>query len=201
MPQTMNPLHLTRAPVSDPSKVMEMIHAAGTNLSSLMGSRTGHVGHDSSSRSGVSHLKLHVDPEAEQQQTWSNPQSVSAHQVEQLVQHVRQRQRELDQREADLQAGVFRLEQQSTTSQVQLRKRALELEQHLGQIKLQQAQLIKLQQNMIETQTTLRKVIERIVSNSEPGQLKQELLKLKFELGESLDSIISRWERIKIQLE
>jgi hypothetical protein len=201
MPQTMNPLQLTRAPVSNPSKVMEMIHAAGTNLSTLTGSRIEHVRHDPSPRSQVSHLKLHVDPDAEQQQTWSNPQSVSAHQVEQLIQHVRQRQRELDQREADLQAGVFQFEQHSTSSQVQLRKRALELEQHLGQVKLQQAQLIKLQQNIIETQTTLRKVIERIVSNSEPGQLKQELLKLKFELGESLESIISRWERVKFQVE
>lgn len=196
MPQTMNPLH-TRAPVSDPSKVMEMIHAAGTNLSPLMQSETVRAGVGSTIKPRTPHLKLHVDPDTEHRQNWSEPEPVSAQQVEQLVQHVRQRQRELDQREADLQANVFRFEQQSTSNQAQLRKRALELEHHLGQVKLQQAQLIKLQQNMIETQKALRKVIERIVSNAEPGQLKQELQKLKFELAENLDAILSRWERIQ----
>lgn len=200
MPQTMNPLHITRAPVSDPSKVMEMINASEPDLSLLKQKGIGRDGIGPSVGPRASHLKLHVDPEAEQQQAWSAPEPVSAQQVQQLVQHVRQRQRELDQREADLQANVFRFEQQSTSTQVQLRKRALELEQHLGQVKLQQTELIKLQQNMLETQTSLRRVIERIVDNSEPGQLKQELQKLKFELSESLDAILSRWERIKHQL-
>lgn len=151
-----------------------------------------------SNRPQPPHLKLHVERESEQE-TWSAPAPISSHQVEQLVQHLRIRQRELDQREAHLQASVYRHEQQLASSQAQLRKRNSELEQHLSQVKLQQAQLIKLQQNMIETQTSLRRVIERIVENCEPGLLKQELQKLRFELSENLDAILCRWEKLKLR--
>lgn len=151
-------------------------------------------------RTSPPHLKLHIEREPEQE-VWSASASVSSQQVEQLIQHLRVRQRELDQREADLQASVFRFEQQVTGNQAQLRKRTAELEEHLSQVKLQQTQLIKLQQSMIATQTSLRRVIERIVENSEPSSLKPELQKLKFELNESLDVILTRWERIKFQLD
>jgi hypothetical protein len=198
--ELMNP-HPSYAPISDPSRIMEMIngfradHPAPVREGSGVVRKTGAA---SSNRPLPPHLKLHVERDSEHE-TWSTPAPISSHQVEQLVQHLRTRQRELDQREAHLQASVYRHEQQLAGSQAQLKKRASELEQQLSQVKLQQAQLIKLQQNMIETQTSLRRVIERIVENCEPGLLKQELQKLRFELSEKLDAILCRWEKLKRQ--
>jgi hypothetical protein len=186
-------------PVSDPSKVMQMIHAAGTDLTALTASPTPHWHRFRNGSDVPSHLKLHVEPEGETEECWSEAQPVSARQISQLVEHLRQRQHDLDQREADLQANVYCWEQQVAAHQSQLRKRSLELEQHLTQVRAQQDQLIKLQESLVNSQSAQRALIEQMVTSSEPGQLKTVLEKLQFELTEGMNAILHRWERLKMQ--
>jgi hypothetical protein len=194
----MNSLQLNQTPISDPSHVMQMINTAGPDLSALFELCLPPADRSPpcSDRPKM-HLKLHVEPDSEAHENWSEPEPISTRQVSQLVEHLRQRQRELDQREADLQAKVFRFEQHATVQQSQFRKRSSELDQHLSQVRAQQVQLIKLQQSLVDSQTALRRVIEQIVDSCEPGQLKRELEKLRYELTECMDTILHRWERLR----
>jgi malate synthase len=194
----MNSLHHNLAPISNPSRVMKMIDSMDSDLSALLRLAAEAQEHGPRIPQEPSrHLKLHVESESEPQENWSEADPISTRQVGQLVEHLRQRQRELDQREADLQAKVFRWEQQASSQHSQFRKRRSELEQHLSQARAQQLQLIKLQQSLVDSQTALRKVIEQIVDSCEPGQLKHELEKLRYELAECMDAILNRWERLR----
>lgn len=195
---TMNSLPNHLAPISNPTRVMQMIDSMDSDLSALL--RLTVEVPDRPPRllqEPSGHLKLHVEPDSESPENWSEAEPISTRQVSQLVEHLRQRQRELDQREADLQAKVFRWEQQVSSQQSRYRKRSSELKQHLSQARAQQVQLIKLQQSLVDSQTALRKVIEQVVESCEPGQLKRELENLRYELGECMDGILNRWERLR----
>lgn len=144
-------------------------------------------------------LKLHVDGDSEE--FWERSHETAGSQVEQLAIHVRNRKRDLDQREANLQAEVYHWEQQVLKMKADLNRRTNELEQQRNQLNLQRAQLIKLQQNLINTQTNLRAMVEKIVDSSHPEELKLELGKLRFELSESMDGLLRRWESLRKQLD
>jgi chromosome segregation ATPase len=149
-----------------------------------------------------SHLKLHLDADSEslefERVSHGEP---PAKQVEQLALHLKTRQKDLAQREANLQAQSYHWEKQVLSSKAHLRKRSAELEQHLSQVRLQQAQLIKLQQNLIDSQVALRVIVERIVNHVGPGELKAELASLQVELGERIDVILNRWEKLSLGLQ
>ena len=146
----------------------------------------------------TSHLRLHVAPETEPPTPdWCEMEQPPVRQIEQLVAHLRSRQKVLDQREADLQAQTYHWEQQVLSSKSHLRRRTSELEQHWSQVQLQQAQLVKLQQNLVDGQQAIRAVIERIVDDCQPTELQAELNSLRQELHERFDVILNRWERIR----
>lgn len=147
----------------------------------------------------VPKLKIHVEEESSE--FWEASEQVAPSQVQQLIQHVRSRKKDLDQREADLQRQVYRWEQQVMTTKADLKRKSAGLEQHQEQLNLQRAQLIKLQQSLVNHQTALRAVIEQIVDHCDQEELKLQLGKLRFELNESMDAIFSRWERLKKTLE
>jgi len=117
-------------------------------------------------------------------------------QVQQLVDHLHQQQKKLAQREADLQAEVYHWDKQVLASKAALKKRAAELEQHLTQVEQQQSLLVKLQQNLIDSQTAIRATVERLIEHSDAAELKSELLNLQLELGQRFDEILNRWERV-----
>jgi hypothetical protein len=117
-------------------------------------------------------------------------------QVQQLVDHLHRRQKELAQREADLQAEVYHWDKQVLASKASINKRAAELEQHLTQVEQQQSLLVKLQQNLIDSQTAIRATVERLIEQSDAGELKSELLNLQVELGNRFDEILNRWDRV-----
>ncbi len=190
------------SPVSNPQRVLTMIDAGGKNLSSLFNrlAEPPASSPEPPSAPAASHLKLHVAPEQsappELDFDWAGPKPVPPQQAEQLVKHLRNRQRDLEQREADLQAAVYRWEQKAMVEDARYRKRTGELEQHLGHVKAQQEQLVKLQQNLIDSQTALRQAIETIVDDSQPRDLKAALETLKTELNETMDAVLTRWEKI-----
>jgi chromosome segregation ATPase len=153
----------------------------------------------SAPRDRVAALKLHVEEEPDE--FWERSDETAGSQVEQLVVHVRNRKRDLDQREANLQADVYRWEQEVMKVKAELNRRTNEVEQQRQQFNLQRAQLIKLQQNLVTTQMNLRAIVEKIVDQCQPQELKLELGKLRFELTESMDGLLRRWETLRKNLE
>ncbi len=194
----MKTLRTDSTPVSNPSVVLRMIDSAGCNdgFAALLTSPTAKP-----APRAATHLRLHVAPETESQTPeWFDLGQPPTRQIEQLVSHLRNRQKDLIQREADLQAQAYHWEQQVLSSKSHLRRRTSELEQHCSQVQLQQTQLVKLQQNLVDSQQALRVVIERIVDDCQPAELKAELHALRRELNERFDVILNRWERFKHSL-
>lgn len=190
----MNSAPTLSQPVSNPTAVIRMIESSVplAGLQSLLDPTP-----ENSTVPAHPHLKLHVDTGSESSEFEAvSPSVPPVKQVEQLAQHLKTRQKDLAQREADLQAQSYHWEKQVLSSKAHLRKRASELEQHLSQVRLQQEQLIKLQQNLIDSQLAVRTIVDRIVSVSEPSALKSELNSLRIELGERVDEILGRWEKL-----
>lgn len=209
--KSIGPSHLSVAvgaatrPISRLQTIIEMIESPENgDLSCLLepfGKQIRHGDEESSETSTSTSTRLKIHVEEELSELWDDHQQVAPMQMKQLIQHVRLRKKALDQREADLQGQVYRWEQQVMGVKAQLKQKTVALEQQLNQLNLQRAQLIKLQQNLIDTQTALREIIERIVDQCEGEELKLQLGKLRFELTETMDAILNRWERLKEILE
>ena len=142
-------------------------------------------------------LKLHVDSsESEDVQDEFQLDQPPTRQVEQLVSHLRNQQKELAQREADLQAKTYQFEKQSLASESDLRKRCSELKQHMSQVNRQQAQLVKLQQSLIDGQEAIGIVVEKLVADCNQDELKDDLEVLRHQLQHQFESNFSQWERL-----
>ena len=178
------------APVSNPIAVMRIIESSDQEkgLLNLLPAEHHPVGIK---------LKLHVDSDQEQTEEdvfrFDQPPGQRS---EQLLNHLRNRQKELVQREADLQAQTYHLEKRILATEASLRKRTGELEQHLSQANCQQAQLMKLQQNLVDSQQAIRVVVERLVNEFEGQEIKPQLEALRDEIGQRFDDNFQQWERL-----
>lgn len=183
-------------PESNPTAVLQRIDSAAPadDLTDLIARKTPRGG--TQQPSGPTHLRLHIDSdievEADDQLDLAHPPTK---QVEQLIRHLREQQKQLAQREADLQSQAQHWDEQVLASKAHLQSRTAEIKQQATQVQQQQLHLARLQQNLIDSQTALRTVIERIVSDSEPGKLKIELIALRDELDQRFEQIAVRWER------
>ena len=142
-------------------------------------------------------LKLHVDSdhdntEAEMFRFDQPPEQRS----EQLLNHLRNRQKELAQREADLQAQTYEWEKQVMATESSLRKRSAVLEQHLTQVACQQEQLMKLQQSLVDSQHATGALVEKLVEDCQDIEIKSHLEALRDEIGQRFDDHFRRWEHL-----
>ena len=186
----MNSARKIPAPVSNPIAVMRIIETSDQEkgLTTLLPREHHPVGIK---------LKLHIDSDQENpdEEVFRFDQP-PGQRSEQLINHLRNRQKELVQREADLQAQTYQWEKQVLATEASLRKRSSELEQHLSQVACQQAQLIKLQQNLVDSQEAIRSVVERLVSESRDAETRQPLEALRNEIVQRFDDNFRRWERL-----
>ncbi len=142
-------------------------------------------------------LKIHVDADSEPDAAdIYQSEQPPTRQVEQLVEHLRLQQKELSQREADLQKATHTFETKVLATEANLRKQGLELEQHWSQIERQQEQLVQLQQNLVDHQAAIRSVVERLVVQSDDFKLKPELESLLEQLKHQSDLIANHWHRV-----
>lgn len=186
----MNRARKLTTPVSNPSAVMRIIENSDPEkgLATLLPGEHPAVGVK---------LKLHVDSDLENSEEdvfrFDEPPGQRS---EQLLNHLRLRQKELIQREADLQAQTYQWEKQVLATEASLRKRGAELEQHLTQVACQQEQLMKLQQNLVDSQQAIRAIVERLVDESTDVNAKMELAALRDEIGQRFDDNFRRWEHL-----
>lgn len=186
----MNRARKLTTPVSNPSAVMRIIENSEPKqgLAALVPA--------DQHPAGVN-LKLHVDSDLDNSDEnvfrFDEPPGQRS---EQLLNHLRNRQKELIQREADLQAQTYQWETQVLATEASLRKRGAVLEQHLTQVACQQEQLMKLQQNLVDSQQAIRAVVERLVDESTDVNAKMELAALRDEVGQRFDDNFRRWEHL-----
>ncbi len=186
----MNSARKIPAPVSNPIAVMRIIETSDQEkgLTTLLPREHHPVGIK---------LKLHIDADQEardkEEFRFDQPPGQRS---EQLVNYLRNLKKELVQREADLQAQTYQWEKQVLATEASLRKRSNELEQHLAQVTCQQAQLIKLQQNLVDSQEAIRSVVERLVSESQGVDTRRQLSALQNEIVQRFDENFQRWERL-----
>jgi hypothetical protein len=186
----MNRARKLTTPVSNPSAVMRIIENSEPEqgLARLLPAEH--------HPAGVK-LKLHIDSDLENSDEdvfrFDEPPGQRS---EQLLNHLRNRQKELIQREADLQAQTYQWEKQVLATEASLRKRGAELEQHLTQVACQQEQLMKLQQNLVDSQQAIRAIVERLVDESTDVNAKIQLTALRDEVGQRFDDNFRRWEHL-----
>jgi hypothetical protein len=186
----MNSARKLTTPVSNPSAVMRIIETSEPEqgLATLLPTEHHPVGVK---------LKLHVDSDHDQAEEevfrFDQPPGQRS---EQLLSHLRNRQKELVQREADLQAQTYQWEKQVLATEASLRKRGAELEQRLTHVACQQEQLMKLQQNLVDSQQAIRAIVEWLVDESEDVDIKLQLAALRDEVGQRFDDNFRRWEHL-----
>lgn len=117
-------------------------------------------------------------------------------QVEQLVGHLKSLQKDLAQREADLQKSMLHWDKQVLAKEASLRKQQAELDQHLAMVNRQQEQLLRLQQNLVSHQDAIRQVVEQLVDDNENREIQATLESLLHQLNYQSDIILTRWERL-----
>jgi hypothetical protein len=203
----MNSARKQTALISNPTAVLRIISSPESkprvaSLNSKEGSlslreREATAPVDSEQPSDRMTLKLHVDPsDVEVVQDDFQLDQPPTRQVDQLVNHLRNQQKELAQREADLQAKTYESEKKALASEAALKKRCLELEQHISQVKRQQAQLVKLQQSLVDGQEAIGIVVEKLVAECNQDELKEDLEMLHYQLQHQFESNFNQWERL-----
>lgn len=186
----MNPARKLTTPVSNPSAVMRIIETSEPEqgLATLLPAEHHPVG---------AKLKLHVDSDhGHAEEDVFRFDQPPGQRSEQLLNHLRNRQKELVQREADLQAQTYQWEKQVLAAEASLRKRGAELDQHLTQVACQQEQLMKLQQNLVDSQQAIRAIVERLVNESEDVNIKLQLTALRDDVSQQFDDNFRRWEHL-----
>ena len=187
----MNPARKLSTPVSNPSAVMRIIETSEQEqgLATLLPADHQHP-------VGVK-LKLHIDSDnnraEEEEFRFDQPPEQRS---EQLLNHLRNRQKELAQREADLQAKTYQWEKQVMATEASLRKRGTVIEQHLTQIACQQEQLMKLQQSLVDSQQSIRATVEQLVDENENAEKTLQLESLRDEIANCFEDSLHRWERL-----
>ena len=180
-------------PVSNPCTVLQMIESASSlaGLESLFPEEP---------QTGSTTLKLHSDSEPEDQnENVFRLNDMTTPQTEQLIEHLRFRQQQLQQDETHLQEKIYRWEQQVVTANAVFRKQRSELAQHVSQIKYQQAELVKLQQSLIDSQDAVRAAVEKVIDDCPAAELTTALVVLRDELKEQFESNFQHWERLKVE--
>ena len=187
----MNPARKLSTPVSNPSAVMRIIETSEQEqgLATLLPADHQHP-------IGVK-LKLHVDAGQDNNEEeifrFDQPPEQRS---EQLLNHLRNRQKELAQREADLQAQTYEWEKQVMATEASLRKRGAVIEQHLTQIACQQEQLMKLQQSLVDSQQAIRAIVERLVDGTDDANITPHLESLRDEIADCFEDNLHQWERL-----
>ena len=126
----------------------------------------------------------------------------SAKQIQQLAERLKQNQAEIANKEAELEASIARQHASEAKAVQSIEIKLSQLQQRTAQVRLQQRNVMQLQETLLKSHEASKIAIEQLVASEPTDATKLQNMKaIQYEVSERFDEILVRWNQLLQKLE